>query len=54
MVRIATVVCKRCGHKWVPRKPKVMTCAKCRSPYWNTDKQSETQQSAESEEGAQK
>lgn len=30
--------CKRCGHKWLPRKPEIPLCcpnAKCRSRYWN-------------------
>lgn len=32
--------CTRCGHEWVQRKiiaPK--TCPKCKSPYWNKQKQ---------------
>lgn len=28
--------CLRCGHEWTPRiETKPMTCAKCRSPYWD-------------------
>lgn len=36
--------CRRCGHQWVPRRifgeirePRV--CPRCRSPYWNRDKE---------------
>lgn len=32
------LACVRCNHKWLPRKPVVMTCPNCRSPYWNTPK----------------
>lgn len=32
------IECKRCGHKWIPRKPEVMLCPKCKSPYWNIEK----------------
>jgi rRNA maturation endonuclease Nob1 len=35
--------CERCGHEWLPRKgeePKV--CPKCKSPYWNTPRKSES------------
>lgn len=27
--------CRRCGHTWVRRKDVVITCPKCRSPYWD-------------------
>lgn len=27
--------CKRCGHKWKPRKPKPKQCPKCQSDKWN-------------------
>jgi len=27
--------CKRCGHKWIPRKVEVRICPKCKSPYWD-------------------
>lgn len=30
--------CKRCGHKWNPRKTEITICPKCKSPYWNKDK----------------
>lgn len=35
MIKLPTMVCKRCRHKWVPRKPEIMVCPKCHSPYWN-------------------
>ncbi len=34
--------CKRCGHKWHPRKPiKPACCGKCKSPLWNREKDGE-------------
>ena len=32
--------CKRCNWKWVPRKKKVVVCPKCKSPYWDTPRES--------------
>lgn len=35
--------CDRCGHEWLRRgqgDPKV--CPKCKSPYWNTPRKSNT------------
>jgi len=32
-------VCERCGYEWVARKDrKPITCANCRSPYWDIKK----------------
>jgi len=43
--------CHRCGHEWVPREssdpgrdPKV--CPKCKSPYWDRPRQSESKKPA--------
>jgi predicted Zn-ribbon and HTH transcriptional regulator len=38
-VELQIVNCKRCGYSWTPRKTEVMTCPKCRSPYWNRERQ---------------
>ena len=37
------VECKRCGHKWIPRKSEVMLCPKCKTPYWNIPKKKKKQ-----------
>jgi Zn finger protein HypA/HybF involved in hydrogenase expression len=36
--------CKRCNHEWLPRSTtkEIVTCPKCRSPYWNIEKQNDT------------
>ena len=39
--------CMRCGHRWIPRgskdpakgKVEVRCCPKCKSPYWDRQKQ---------------
>lgn len=38
--KIVTLGCKRCGHSWIPRKVETVVCPACKSPYWNTPKQS--------------
>ena len=32
---ITRLNCKRCGHKWNPRKTEVRICPKCKSPYFD-------------------
>src|SRR5260370_145696 len=42
-VQLGGYRCKRCGHEWLPRKPKSgedpseppRICPKCKSPYWD-------------------
>lgn len=40
-IELPELECKRCGHKWTPRSPKLpKVCAnsKCNSPYWNKER----------------
>jgi Zn finger protein HypA/HybF involved in hydrogenase expression len=30
--------CKRCHHKWFPRKREIIICPKCKSAYWNKER----------------
>jgi len=30
--------CLRCGHEWPSKQEHPITCAKCRSPYWDKPK----------------
>jgi len=30
--------CLRCGHKWLSYDIDPVTCASCRSPYWNKER----------------
>lgn len=30
--------CKRCGHEWIPRVGDVRVCPKCKSAYWDRDR----------------
>ena len=36
-IKVKAVRCKRCGHKWIPRKADVHMCPRpgCRSVLWN-------------------
>jgi Zn finger protein HypA/HybF involved in hydrogenase expression len=38
-IKLHELECKRCGHKWNPRKKEVIICPKCKSPYWNREKE---------------
>ena len=48
-ITLPVCTCLRCGHSWVPRKPeRPMTCANCRSPYWDKPRQREADAVSES------
>lgn len=31
-------VCKRCGHEWASKREHPIRCAKCKTPYWDTER----------------
>lgn len=33
-LKLPALTCVRCDWTWVPRKPVVMTCPSCRTPYY--------------------
>jgi Zn finger protein HypA/HybF involved in hydrogenase expression len=37
-IDIPKLYCKRCGHEWYPKQPDVRICPKCKSPYWDRDR----------------
>ena len=38
--KIPKRTCKRCGHTWLLKREQEPTvCPKCKSPYWNKDKE---------------
>jgi Zn finger protein HypA/HybF involved in hydrogenase expression len=37
-IKLQKIICKRCGWEWTPRKPEVMVCPKCHSPYFDKEK----------------
>ena len=38
-VKINQIECKRCSHKWLPRKEEIRQCPKCKTAYWETEKE---------------
>ena len=34
-INIPKLECKRCGHRWWPRKDDVTICPNCKSAYWD-------------------
>lgn len=34
-ITVTEIECKRCGHKWLPRKAVVTLCPHCHSAYFN-------------------
>lgn len=40
--------CTRCNHTWVPRdEAKPLVCPKCKSPYWDKPRQSDTKKDSD-------
>lgn len=37
-VDLPKVRCRRCGHRWVPRKVSPKRCPDCKTPYWKTER----------------
>lgn len=37
-IDIQKLLCKRCGHEWVPKIVEVRICPKCKSAYWDKEK----------------
>ena len=33
--KLTILICKRCGHNWVPRISNPTVCPFCHSPYWD-------------------
>lgn len=46
-VYVKRVTCKRCGHTWTPRKSVILTCPKCKSPYWDRERQKKGREKGE-------
>jgi len=37
-IKLPVLECKRCGHKWTPKKEDVRQCPKCKSAFWDKEK----------------
>ena len=38
-ITIKKLKCMRCGHEWVPRTSDVRLCPKCKTPFWDVEKE---------------
>ena len=36
-IKIITLTCKNCGHKWTPTISDIKICPKCKVKSWNND-----------------
>lgn len=34
-IDLEKIVCRRCGHAWIPRKTEVRICPKCKSRHFD-------------------
>ena len=39
IIKITKLECKRCKHSWIPKKEEVRQCPKCKSAYWDKEKE---------------
>jgi predicted Zn-ribbon and HTH transcriptional regulator len=39
VVTLIRLLCRQCGHRWVPRIARPVDCPKCRSRRWNEPKE---------------
>jgi Zn finger protein HypA/HybF involved in hydrogenase expression len=38
-IKLPTLKCKRCQHRWIPSQPVITMCPKCKSRYWHTKRE---------------
>ncbi len=36
-IKLTKLVCKKCGHSWIPKVEEVRQCPKCKSAWWDKD-----------------
>jgi predicted Zn-ribbon and HTH transcriptional regulator len=35
-IKVQSLTCQRCGHKWIPRQIDVRQCPSCKTTHWET------------------
>jgi len=35
-IKLPTLRCRRCDHRWIPTQPVIRICPKCKSAGWET------------------
>jgi len=38
-IQITKLTCKRCEHSWIPKQEEVRQCPKCKSAWWDEDRE---------------
>ena len=38
IIKIPTLECKKCKHRWTPRKTDVRLCPHCKTAYWDKER----------------
>jgi len=38
-IKLPKLNCKRCGHEWIPKKEEIRQCPKCKSAWWDKEKE---------------
>lgn len=38
-IKITKIKCFKCGHLWIPRKAEVRMCPKCKTPYFDVERE---------------
>ena len=47
--KVTILVCKKCGHNWVPRISNTPLCPSCHTPYWNRERKAKAIESINQE-----
>jgi len=47
--QLTELVCKRCGHHWVPRTAITRICPKCKSAYWDIERTRKSKKAGDTE-----
>lgn len=38
-IKVIKLKCKKCDYEWVPRKEDVRQCPRCKTAYWDSERE---------------